>query len=76
MEKAGCPVQQNFFRAVNCDNNQLHGGYLAGEGVGTHFFIFLFDFSLVMQIIYTIVGSVWIGLYTDTSFGRIYGNYL
>ena len=32
LEKAGCPVRDNFFKAVNC--NQLHsGGYIPGEGI-------------------------------------------
>lgn len=32
MEKAGCPVQDNFFKAINCDQNHA-GGYVPGEGV-------------------------------------------
>ncbi|KAK2433677.1 hypothetical protein P8452_31017 [Trifolium repens] len=32
MEKAGCPVQQNFIRAINCDQSHA-GGYLPGQGI-------------------------------------------
>ncbi|KEH29843.1 putative peptidase M76, ATP23 [Medicago truncatula] len=32
LEKAGCPVQDNFFKAINCDQNHA-GGYVPGEGI-------------------------------------------
>jgi mitochondrial inner membrane protease ATP23 len=32
LEKAGCPVQDNFFKAIHCDQNHA-GGYVPGEGV-------------------------------------------
>ncbi|XP_004516870.1 mitochondrial inner membrane protease ATP23-like [Cicer arietinum] len=32
LKKAGCPVEDNFIKAVNC--NQLHaGGYVPGQGI-------------------------------------------
>ncbi|XP_057437413.1 mitochondrial inner membrane protease ATP23-like isoform X2 [Lotus japonicus] len=32
MDKAGCPVRDNFFMAVNC-NQGTAGGYIQGEGI-------------------------------------------
>ncbi|KAI9097959.1 hypothetical protein K1719_025730 [Acacia pycnantha] len=32
LEKAGCPVGNKFFRAVNCEVNRS-GGYIPGEGI-------------------------------------------
>ncbi|XP_058752800.1 mitochondrial inner membrane protease ATP23-like isoform X3 [Vicia villosa] len=32
LEKAGCPVQDNFFKAINCDKRYA-GGYISGEGI-------------------------------------------
>ncbi|CAJ2654702.1 unnamed protein product [Trifolium pratense] len=32
LEKAGCPVQQNFIRAINCDQSHA-GGYVPGQGI-------------------------------------------
>ncbi|XP_054792254.1 mitochondrial inner membrane protease ATP23-like [Prosopis cineraria] len=32
MEKAGCPVGNNFFKAVNCTKN-VSGGYVPGYGI-------------------------------------------
>ncbi|KAJ7974704.1 Mitochondrial inner membrane protease ATP23 [Quillaja saponaria] len=32
LEKAGCPVGDNFVKAVNCDK-EMGGGYLRGEGI-------------------------------------------
>ncbi|KAH9331370.1 hypothetical protein KI387_003478, partial [Taxus chinensis] len=32
LEKSGCPVGRNFFKAINCEK-QISGGYLREEGV-------------------------------------------
>ncbi|CAK8576400.1 unnamed protein product [Lathyrus sativus] len=32
LEKAGCPVQDNFFKAIKCDKFHA-GGYIPGEGI-------------------------------------------
>ncbi|XP_028797855.1 mitochondrial inner membrane protease atp23 [Neltuma alba] len=32
LEEAGCPVANNFFRAVNCEAN-ISGGYIRGKGI-------------------------------------------
>lgn len=32
LEKAGCPVGDNFFKAVNCETKTA-GGYTQGQGV-------------------------------------------
>jgi inner membrane protease ATP23 len=31
LEKAGCGVSENFFKAVNCDKS-IAGGYVRGKG--------------------------------------------
>lgn len=44
LEKAGCGVSENFFKAVNCDK-RIAGGYVRGKGVALLCSFFCYFFS-------------------------------
>ena len=44
LEKAGCGVSENFFKAVNCDK-RIAGGYVRGKGVALFCSFFCYFFS-------------------------------
>jgi len=56
LEKAGCAVGDNFFKAITC-NQEVAGSYVRGEGVGYFYFLvhllllFVFSFKLIVIVL-------------------------